>query len=82
MRGPGNGDLAVFQGLPQNLQDIALEFRQFIKEKYAVVGERDLAWPGNLPASDETGIGNGMVRGAEGPGGNQLFSLGMSPMVE
>ena len=51
--------------------DLALEFRQFIQEKHAVVGQTDLPGPGDAAAADEAGIRDGVVRRPEGPGGQQ-----------
>lgn len=33
-----------FERLPQQLEDVAREFRQFVEEEYAVVRQADLAW--------------------------------------
>lgn len=41
--GPGNDDLAAFQRLAQDLQDLALELRQFVEEQHALVRQGDLA---------------------------------------
>ena len=69
--GPGDGHLTVFQGLAQHFQHILLEFRQLIQEKHAVVGQADFARPGDLPAADQSGVGDRVVRGPEGPAGDQ-----------
>ena len=65
--GPGDGDHAVFQGLAQHLQGGALEFRQFVQEEDAVVGQAHLPRPGGGAAADEPGVGDGVVRGPKGP---------------
>ena len=63
--GPGDGDHAVFQGLAQHLQGGALEFRQFVQEEDAVVGQAHLPRPGGGAAADEPGVGDGVVRRPE-----------------
>jgi hypothetical protein len=57
----GDRDKAIFDWLAQYLEDIFLEFREFVEEEDAVVGERDLsrAWIGT--ASDESRIRNGVM---------------------
>ena len=47
--GPGDGDLAVFQGLAQDLQDVLLELRQLVEEEDPVVGEAHLPGSRYLP---------------------------------
>jgi len=61
-QGPRDGDLAVFQRLPEDLQDVPLEFGQLVQEQDAVVREAHLAWPRNGAATDEASIGDRMVR--------------------
>ena len=68
---PGNGHLAVFQGLAHHIQGVLAEFRQFIQEQYALVSHRDLAWAGIAAAAGQAGIGDGMVGIAEGTGCHQ-----------
>ncbi|KAF5031758.1 hypothetical protein DSECCO2_624440 [anaerobic digester metagenome] len=65
-RGPGDGHLAVLQGLAQHLQHGLLEFRQFVQEKHPAVGHGHLARARIGAAADEAGVGNGVVRAAEG----------------
>jgi len=66
-RGPGDGDAPVFQGLPQNLQGVLPELRQLVEKQDAIVGKADLAGAGHLPPADKSYIGDGVMRGAEGP---------------
>src|SRR5690606_22486988 len=40
----GNRDQPVFEWLPQRLEHVATELRQFVEEEDAVVGEGHLAW--------------------------------------
>src|SRR6266545_3876336 len=42
-QGARDGDLALFQRLPHHLQALAIELRQFVEEKDAVVSQADLA---------------------------------------
>lgn len=48
--GPGDGDPAILQGLAQDLQDVFLEFGEFIEKEDAVVGEGDLPRSGGIAA--------------------------------
>ena len=66
--GPGDGHPPVFQGLAQHFQDILPKFGQLVQEEHAVVGQADFAGPGDMAAADQSGVGDGVVRGAEGPG--------------
>ena len=40
---------------------------QFVQEEHAVVGQAHLPRPGVGAAADEPGVGDGVVRGPEGP---------------
>jgi hypothetical protein len=42
----------LLEGLPQDLQDVAAELRQFIQEEHPVVRERDLARHRDLTPAD------------------------------
>ena len=55
-------DVAVFQGLPHDLEDVAPEFRQLVEEEDAVVGEGDFTGFGYRSAADKAGIGNRLMR--------------------
>ena len=63
--GAGDGDVAVFQRLPHDLEDVAPEFRQLVEEKDAVVREGDFTGFGYGSAADQTGIGNRVMRRAK-----------------
>ena len=63
--GPGNGDVAVFQGLAEHFQDVPMELGEFIEEQHAAMGEADLAGHGVRATAEQAGVGNGVVRGAE-----------------
>ena len=64
--GARDGHRAVFQRLAQDFEDVAGELRQLVQEEQAVVGERDLAGARDHAAADESGVGDGVVRRAEG----------------
>jgi hypothetical protein len=40
-RGAGDGDVAVFQRLPHDLEDVTPEFREFVKEQDSVTATID-----------------------------------------
>ena len=63
--------MAVFEGLAQNFENVAGEFGELVEEEDAVVGEGDFAGTGNGAAADETRVGDGVVRGAEGALGDE-----------
>ena len=63
-------------GLAQGLDDVAAKFGQLVEEEYAVMGERHLTWTRVRTAADETRVRNGVVRGAEGPGGDEGLAYG------
>jgi hypothetical protein len=69
--GAGDGDGAVFERLAHDLQGAAAEFGEFVEEEHAVVGEGDLAGAGVAAAAEQAGIGDGVVGGAEGAGGEK-----------
>ena len=48
------------------------ELHHFIQEQHAVVRQRDLARLRYRPAADKTGAGDGVVRMAEGAGGDKV----------
>ena len=47
------------------------ELRQFVEEQHPAMAEGDLPRFGDSPAPDESGVGDGVVRGAEGAGGDE-----------
>ena len=69
----GDRHFSVLQGLPHHIQGVLAEFRQFIQKQHALVGHGDLTRLGIAAATGKTGIGNGMVRTAEGALGHQRF---------
>ena len=65
--GAGDGDGVVFQRLAHDFEHVARELGQLVEEEQAVVGQRDFAGAGNDAAADQAGVGDGVVRRAEGP---------------
>jgi len=68
---PRHGDLPVFEGLAQRLEDVALELGQLVQEEHAIVGEADFSGPRDRAASDDGGIACGVMGAAEGPLGEK-----------
>lgn len=68
--GPGDGHLAVLEGLSQDLENMFSELGQFVEKKDAIVGQGYLPRLWQDAAADQAGVGNGMMRGAEWPAGN------------
>ena len=69
--GAGDGDVAVFERLAQDFENVAGEFGQLVEEEHAVVGEADFAGARDHAAADEAGVGDGVVRRAEGALGDE-----------
>ena len=57
---------AVFERLAQDFEDVARELGELVEEEHAVVREADLAGARDHAAADEAGVGDGVVRRAEG----------------
>ena len=72
--GPADRHKTVFQRLAQDLDDVLVEFGQFVEKEHAVVGERNLARFGYVTAADNAGVRNRMVGRAEGTGRDQGFA--------
>jgi hypothetical protein len=72
----------MLQRLAQHLQHLALELGQLVQEQHPVMRQAHLSRPGNGAAADEAGIGEGVVRGAEGAGGDEGGVGGRSPLME
>src|SRR6185369_10480043 len=73
--GTRDGDFAVFQRLPHDLQSRALELREFIEKEHAVVRDTDLSRHGNDTATEQADIGNRVVRSSKGTHGNESVIL-------
>ena len=65
---------AVFKWLPHDLQNVALELGQLVKEKEAIVRQTDFSRSRYGAATDQAGVGDGVVRGAEGSRAQQAQS--------
>ena len=63
--GPGDGDMAVFQGLAQDFQHFAVKLGQFVQKQHAVVRQGNLSGPGRGAAADQGHAGGGVVRTAD-----------------
>ena len=61
----------VFKRLAQDFEGLTPEFREFVEEEDAVVGDADFARGGNHAAADEADVGDGVVGGAEGARGDE-----------
>jgi hypothetical protein len=57
--------LAGFQRLAQRIERLRLEFREFVKEQHAVMGERDFAGPRMQAAADQSRHAGGVMRRAK-----------------
>ena len=68
---PCHGDDTILQGLTEGFQHVPVKFRQLVQKQHAVVGQRDLAGPHQRSTAGQRGGGGGVVRGAEGPLGQQ-----------
>ena len=72
--GARDGDLAVFEGLAEGLEDGARVFGELVEEEDAVVGEGDFARGGFGAATDDGDGRGGVVRGAEGAGADDAVA--------
>ena len=59
--------MAFLERLPQHLEDVAAELEHLVEEQDAMVREAHLAGTRVRAAADERGVGDGVVRRAEGP---------------
>ncbi len=71
----GDGNISILQRLPQDLQNVALEFRQLVEKEHPVVRQRNLSGLGHRASADEARIGDRMVRGAERARGNHGLAV-------
>jgi hypothetical protein len=62
-----DGHHLVLHGLPHHLQDACAELGDLVQDEHAAVGQADLLWARRLPAVDQPGVADGVVRGAERP---------------
>src|ERR1700686_3408485 len=63
----GDRDFAGFERLSQAVQNLRLEFRQFVEKQNTMMGERNFAWPRAGAAADERRHRGRMMRRAERP---------------
>src|ERR1700691_1949196 len=62
---PGDSHFASFERLAQTVEHLRLEFRQFVEEEHALMGERDFAGAGMRTAADERRHRGRMMRRTE-----------------
>src|SRR5262245_29476574 len=62
---------SALRRLAHRRQHRTIELRQLVEEGNAVMGKGDLAGTGDGATANETGVGDGMVRGAEGAAGEE-----------
>ncbi len=74
--GAGDGDGAGFEGLAEDLEDVAGEFGELVEEEDAVVGEGDFAGARDGAAADDGGGRGGVMRRADGAGAEERLVLG------
>ena len=76
--GAGDGDVAVFERLAHDLENVAPEFRQLVEKQDAVVGERDFTRFRHRAAADEARIGDRVMRRAKRPRGDDRLAVEQS----
>jgi hypothetical protein len=67
----GDGQLAVLRWLAEHFRHLASELGQLVQERDAVVGQSYFARLRDGAAAGEAGVGDGVMRGAEGTGGDE-----------
>ena len=70
-RHPRDGDVTVFQRLPQDFEGPAPELRELVEKEHAQVRQRHLAGPRVAPPARETSGRHGVVRRPERPAPEQ-----------
>lgn len=63
--GTAYGDNLILEGLPQYFKNTRAEFGKLVKEKDSAMGERNLTRVGDVAATDQAGMADGVMRGAE-----------------
>ena len=76
MVGARDGDAPCLERLAKGFEDRAAEFRQFVEEQHALVGERDLARPRMRAAADHRRDRGRVMRVAKRP------ALGQAAVVQ
>ena len=64
-RRTGDGNFAILQRLPHDLQCPVVELCQFVQKQQSVMGKGNLPRTGHCPAAHQSGSGNGVVRRTE-----------------
>jgi hypothetical protein len=64
---------------PQDLKHMARELRELIEEEDAMMRQRHFARHGDLATTEQSGIGNGVMRGAKGPAGDEGGAYASEP---
>src|SRR5690349_3769989 len=62
---PGNSNATLFHRLTHDFKNCPLKFGQFIKEKHAVMGERNFARLWNATSAHQGNVADGMMRASE-----------------
>jgi hypothetical protein len=65
--GPCDRDFAGFERLAQAVQNLRLEFRQFVEKQNTMMRQRDFTWPRPCSTADKRRHRGRMMRCAEGP---------------
>jgi hypothetical protein len=65
----------LLERLPQNFEHVAFELRELIEEEDAMMRTRHLPGHGNLALTDQADVGDGVVRGVTGPGGDASYAV-------
>src|ERR1700739_2969968 len=63
--GAGDGDVVVFERLAHDFEHVARKLRQFVEEEKSVVGQGNFAGTRDDAATNEAGVGDGVMGRAE-----------------
>ena len=77
-----HGDAPFFDRLTQRLEHAAIELRHFVEKQHAVMREADLAGPRRAAAADQRDVGDGVMRRAKRPLGEQSDTGRSCPATE
>ena len=69
--GAADRNQLIFDRLAHHFQHARAELGQLVLKEHAAVRQADLAGLGPVAAAHQTGVADGVVRGAEGAGGDQ-----------
>ena len=73
--GARHGDVAVFQRLAHDFENIAPELRQLVEKEHPVVRQGNFAGPGNRSTADETRVRDRVVRRAKRADGDDRLAV-------